>query len=67
MLVNLIDAIEPTAAGLQHVHLVLGTKWYGCQMGPFKTPSREDDPRQLQPNFYHDQQDYIESRQQGAS
>ncbi len=65
MLTNLVDALEPVATKLRHIHLVHGTKWYGCQIGPFKTPSREDDPRQLRPCFYYDQQDFIEARQQG--
>ncbi|MBT6275022.1 MAG: SDR family oxidoreductase [Chromatiales bacterium] len=67
LLRNLIEAVEPVAPGLAHVNVVHGTKWYGCQIGPFKTPSLEDDPRQLRPCFYYDQQDYLSDRQKGKS
>ncbi len=46
MLVNSVSAIERTAPGLERVVLVTGTKYYGSHLGPFKTPAREDDPRQ---------------------
>ena len=65
MLCNLLDAIEPVAAGLEHVHLVQGTKYYGMHLGPFRTPAREDDPRPDFPNFYYDQQDLLAERQRG--
>ena len=65
MLANLVSAVESASAALEHVHLVHGTKWYGCQMGPFPTPAREDDPRQLRPTFYYDQQDNIVEHQRG--
>ena len=65
MLRNVLDAVEPGAAGLQHVHLVQGTKYYGMHLGPFATPAREDDPRPDVPNFYYDQQDLLATRQRG--
>ena len=51
MLANLVSAEESTDAALEDVHLVHGTKWYGCQMGPFPTPSREVGPRQFRPTL----------------
>ena len=39
MLRNVMDAIEPVARGLNHVHLVQGSKYYGSDLGPYKTPS----------------------------
>jgi nucleoside-diphosphate-sugar epimerase len=60
-----LDVVEHTAANLQHVHLVEGTKWYGMHLGPFQTPAREDQPRHLPPNFYYDQQDLLAARQSG--
>jgi hypothetical protein len=39
MLANVVDAIEPIAAGLEHIHIVEGTKWYGMHLGPFPTPA----------------------------
>ena len=47
MLRNVLDAVEPIAARLEHVHLVQGTKYYGMHLGPFHTPAREDDPHRL--------------------
>lgn len=65
MLRNLIEALEPAAPGLAHVHVTHGTKWYGSHLGPFRTPAREDDPRHMPPNFYYDQWDYLVARQHG--
>lgn len=67
MLVNLVDTIEQAAPGLQHVHLVEGSKWYGSHLGPYKTPARETDPRHMPPNMYYDQQDFLEARQRGKA
>ncbi len=65
LLSNLIEAIEPVAARLEHIHVMHGTKWYGMHLGPFKTPAQEDDPRHMPPNFYYDQWDYLVERQKG--
>ena len=65
MLRNVLDAVEPVAAALEHVHIVEGTKWYGMHLGPFPTPAQEDDPRHMPPNFYYDQQDLLAERQRG--
>ncbi|MGB9364438.1 MAG: SDR family oxidoreductase [Xanthobacteraceae bacterium] len=67
MLRNLIDAIEPVATSLEHIHLVQGTKYYGMHLGPFRTPAREDDPRADFPNFYYDQQDLLAERARGKA
>jgi nucleoside-diphosphate-sugar epimerase len=65
MLRNTLDAIEPAAPDLAHVHLVQGGKYYGAHLGPFPTPAREDDPRHMPPNFYYDQQNILTERQHG--
>lgn len=31
-------------------------------IGPVKTPSKEDDPRAMSPNFYYDMEDYCIAR-----
>jgi nucleoside-diphosphate-sugar epimerase len=67
MLRHLVEAVEPRAPQLQHIHLVEGTKWYGSHLGPFRTPAREDDPRSVPQTFYYAQQDYLSARQLGAS
>jgi nucleoside-diphosphate-sugar epimerase len=65
MLRNLMAGLEPAAAGLEHVQLVHGSKWYGCHVGPYKTPAREDDSRGTMACFYFDQQDWLEDHQRG--
>lgn len=62
MLAATLDALEARSGGLAHVHLLEGTKWYGMHLGPYRTPSREDDPRHPPPNFYYDQQDLLSQR-----
>src|ERR1041385_4777192 len=66
MLRNVLDAIEPVADALAHVHIVEGTKWYGMHLGPFPTPAREDaDISHLPDNFYYAQQRMLAERQSG--
>jgi nucleoside-diphosphate-sugar epimerase len=67
MLMNLVDAVEAASPALEHINLVEGSKWYGSHLGPYKTPAKEDDPRHMPPNFYYDQQDFLEQRQIGKS
>jgi hypothetical protein len=65
MVANLIDGAEASAKGLEHIHLVEGTKWYGMHLGPMRSPAREDDPRHMPPNFYYAQEDILRERQKG--
>ncbi|WP_397517748.1 SDR family oxidoreductase [Rhodococcus oxybenzonivorans] len=65
MLVNTVNALEPMAAGLEHVSLMQGYKVYGAHLGPFKTPARESDPPHMPPEFNVDQQQFLEDRQRG--
>jgi nucleoside-diphosphate-sugar epimerase len=65
MLVNLVEVVEAASPVLEHIHLSEGTKWYGNHLGPFKTPAVETDPRHKGPNFYFNQQDWLEARQKG--
>jgi nucleoside-diphosphate-sugar epimerase len=67
MLQNLLDAVVPWCESLKHVTLYQGGKAYGCHLGPFKTPAREDDPRYLGINFYYDQEDLLRACQRRAS
>jgi hypothetical protein len=55
------------SASLRHVTFYQGGKAYGADLGPFKTPAREDDPRLMPPNFYYDQEDFLRQRQQGKA
>jgi nucleoside-diphosphate-sugar epimerase len=67
LLDNLLDVLEPASPRLQHVTFYQGGKAYGADLGPFKTPAREDDPRLMPPNFYYDQEDALRRRQKGKS
>ena len=65
MLVNLMEAAEPRSPALGRVVLLQGSKWYGNHLGPYRTPSNEDDPRLPIPSFYYAQQDWLADRQRG--
>lgn len=65
MLRNLLDAVEPAAPGLRHVHIVQGSKVYGSDLGPYKTPARESDPRVADKNWYYAQEDLVIERSRG--
>lgn len=67
MLRNVIEAIEPVARGFRHVHLVQGSKYYGSDLGPYKTPARESDPRIAEKNWYYAQEDFINERCAGKA
>lgn len=67
MLVNVVDAVEPVASGLQHVSLMQGYKVYGAHLGPFKTPARETDAGHMPPEFNVDQQNFLKARQTGKA
>jgi nucleoside-diphosphate-sugar epimerase len=62
---NLLDVVEESSPSLRHVTFYQGGKAYGADLGPFKTPAREDDPRLMPPNFYYDQEDLLRERQKG--
>jgi nucleoside-diphosphate-sugar epimerase len=66
MFLNLVKTVAAASPALEHVHLSQGTRWYGNHLGPYKTPTREDDPRHMPPNFYYDQQDFLEEFQKGT-
>lgn len=67
MLVNVLEAVEPVAPGLEHVSLMQGYKVYGAHLGPFKTPARESDAGHMPPEFNVAQQDFLEARQRGKA
>ena len=67
ILKNLLDVVEKTSPSLRHVTFYQGGKAYGADLGPFKTPAREDDPRLMPPNFYYDQEDLLRERQKGKA
>ena len=64
---NLLDVVESASPSLRHIVFYQGGKAYGADLGPFKTPAREDDPRLMPPNFYYDQEDFLRGRQKGKA
>lgn len=64
---NVLDAVEPGSPKLANVHLMQGTKYYGCHLGPFKVPAQESDPRLSAGDFYYSEEDYVRSRSRGKS
>lgn len=67
LLANLVEVVEKASPHLRHVAFYQGGKAYGSDLGPFKTPAREDDPRLMSPNFYYDQEDFLRRQQVGKS
>ncbi len=66
-MVELLDVIEGNARGLSNINLMQGMKYYGCHLGPFRTPAQEDDPRVGSNDFYYAQEDMLRQRQCGKS
>ena len=64
---HVIGAVEAHAKGLVNVHLMQGTKYYGCHLGPFRVPARESDPRVPGADFYYSEEDLVRGRQRGRS
>src|SRR5277367_5072231 len=67
MLQHTVEAVERSSARLRKVVLLEGAKYYGAHLGPYTTPAKESDPRQMPPNFYYDQEDYLVARCAGKS
>jgi len=72
MLRNMFEPLLASAAGLQHVSLLHGTKAYGIHhpsIGPSRVhnPLREREPRKQHPNFYFVQEDYLREKQSAAN
>jgi nucleoside-diphosphate-sugar epimerase len=67
MFENLVNAVCHASPSLQHILLMQGQKYYGSHLGPYKTPTREDDPRHMSPNFYFSQQDFLIEKAQKAN
>lgn len=64
---NVVGCVEAVSDRLQHVQLMQGSKWYGCHLGPYRTPARESDPPHPMPIFYHAQQAWLEQQQKGKN
>ncbi len=64
-LANLLDGIEADAPHFRNINLQQGMKYYGCHLGPFATPAREDAPRMAGNLFYYADEDLVRRRQAG--
>lgn len=65
MLQNVLDALEAHADKFANINLLQGTKYYGCHLGPFRTPARETDPRVPGGDFYYAEEDLVRARRRG--
>jgi nucleoside-diphosphate-sugar epimerase len=65
MAANLVEVVEASSDALAHVHLVQGSKYYGSELGPYRTPAKETDPRVLVSNWYYAQEDWLVERARG--
>ncbi|WP_108459696.1 SDR family oxidoreductase [Devosia naphthalenivorans] len=61
LLENSVGPLLERSSGT-HVCVVQGTKWYGSHRGPYKTPARETDARDMVENFYHVQHDWLSAK-----
>jgi nucleoside-diphosphate-sugar epimerase len=66
LLQGLLDYLGKNVPTLRHVTIFQGGKAYGSDLGPYKTPAREDDPRLMSPNYYYDQEDLLRAHQKGS-
>lgn len=64
---NPVTMINEISKSLERVVLQEGSKAYGRQLGPFKTPAKESDSRHMPPNFYYDQEDFLIEFQKGKN
>ena len=60
-----VEVVSNVSKSLDRVVLQEGSKAYGRQLGPFKTPAKESDSRHMPPNFYYDQEDFLIEFQNG--
>jgi nucleoside-diphosphate-sugar epimerase len=67
MFKNAMDGLLQNAPNLEHVQILQGAKYYGRHLGPYKTPSKEEDPRHMPPSLYFGQEDYLHELQVGQS
>jgi hypothetical protein len=65
MLRNAVQGVAAASSALRKVVLVTGAKFYGIQWSASRTPCRESDARQLPPNFYYDQEDWLREAGRG--
>jgi len=65
LVANPVTIMSSVSKRLERIVLQEGSKAYGRQLGPFKTPARESDARHMPPNFYYEQEDFLIDFQRG--
>ncbi|MBT3626902.1 MAG: SDR family oxidoreductase [Rhodospirillaceae bacterium] len=65
LVANSVTVMSAVSNSLERVVLQEGSKAYGRQLGPFKTPAKESDSRHMPPNFYYEQEDFLIDFQNG--
>lgn len=62
LLSNFLEGLELNNTIPRRILLQLGAKYYGLHVGPAISPQEESDPRVLiGPNFYYDQEGYLQA------
>ena len=64
MISQLLDALEQLPR-FANINFIQGMKYYGCHLGPFRTPAKETDPRVPGCDFYYTEEDMLLARQSG--
>ena len=64
MIEQLLDVLEPEPR-FSNINFIQGMKYYGCHLGPFRTPAKETDSRVPGCDFYYSEEDMLISRQAG--
>jgi nucleoside-diphosphate-sugar epimerase len=62
---HVLDAVEAASPRLENMHLMQGTKYYGCHLGPFQVPAKETDARVAGADFYYSEEDFVRGRAAG--
>jgi len=66
MFENSLKLVDENNKNLQQVILQTGLKYNGAHLGPHRVPCKEDDPRHQGPNFYYNQEDFLQERGKNA-
>jgi nucleoside-diphosphate-sugar epimerase len=63
--VAILDNLLGGLGDFRSITVLQGMKYYGCHLGPFPTPAREDDARLAENAFYYREEDLIRSACRG--
>jgi nucleoside-diphosphate-sugar epimerase len=63
----MLDNLLAGLGAFRRIIILQGMKYYGCHLGPFRTPAREDDPRLASNVFYYREEDLLRRAQRAGS